>query len=858
VTQSLEPERWAEVEHAFDALIDLTPARQAERLAAIDQADPRLRQLIERLIAADANGGGRLAQIESLLIAGAGKGVEPVDDLCHLTGRTVSHFRVHEPLARGGMGIVYRAEDVELGRDVALKIPLPVRSSDRGGRERFRREARAAAALDHPNICSIYEIGETDHGQLFIAMPLYSGETLRDRLARDGPLPVEDAVAIARQIALGLDGAHQKGIVHRDLKPANVMLLSDGTVRILDFGLAKAQEVTLTTSRTFLGTVSYMAPEHIRGESVDARTDLWSLGVVLFEMVTGTRPFAGEHEISVAHAILHAEPGLASASARRVPPALDALIAALLQKEASRRGETAARIVAALDAVREGTPEESVAVVAHPAPRRRFATVSRLTAGCVAAVLALAALWLLRADDSRADRLVAPSIAVLPFDKASGDSASDHISEGFSDELAGILGTVEGLRVTRLASSAQPNAATGGRTSATALPVSALLRGSIRRDGGRLRVTSELVDAGSGRSLWKDTYDRTMGELSAVHAEIAAGATAALGIPRGRLHERTERRRTHDVEAYDLYMRGRHEWRSRSREGLEAAIVYYEQAIERDPLFALPYAGLAEAYVNVSNYGHDAVGQPLVLARVAADRAIALDSDVAEAHASRGYVMAANLELDNAEQAFQRALALNPNYLWARHYYTLLLLMKGRSDAAREQNRAALSLDPLSRPANATRGIILAQEGRLVEATHELRQAQTLAPEYGLTLFYLGALQAAQGDVGESRRTLEAASKAAPTFPGVPGALAHVYQRTGRAAAADSIIADLRQRVDDPRGLANLAFALAALGHLDEAFPLLERARWDVPSVIELRADPLLQNLRADARYARLLQRIVG
>ena len=330
---------WAELCAAFDALVELDTGARAERLAAIGASDPMARRALEQLLEADANPGTRLVRLEALF--GEPDPPDSADlDVLKLVGRTVAHFRIVEPLAAGGMGVVYRATDTHLARPVALKFPLPGQRLDRQVRERFLREARAAAALDHPNICSIYETGETEDGQLFLAMPLYEGETLKARIAREGQLSIADALAIAGQIAQGLHAAHRAGIVHRDLKPANAILLPDGGLKILDFGIARVGDGTLTSHGT-LGTVSYMAPEQVRGGSVDGRADLWALGVLLYEMLTGRRPFEGEHQIAIAHAIVHADPPRPSALRPDMGPGLDALVMGLLAKQPEHRRASA-------------------------------------------------------------------------------------------------------------------------------------------------------------------------------------------------------------------------------------------------------------------------------------------------------------------------------------------------------------------------------------------------------------------------------------------------------------------------------------------------------------------------------------
>lgn len=388
-------ELWARVRARFDELVGLDDESRRARLEALERDDPAAGAALERLLAADRKADAALRAYsfgspgDDLAIDAA-----PRDPL-RIIGQTVSHFLVKGYLAAGGMGVVYTAEDLQLGRTVALKFPLPHQQVEREARERFVNEARTAAALDHPNLCTVYEIGESEHG-LFLAMPLYAGETLRDRLAREGPLPPPVALDVVAKVAAGLAAAHAAGIVHRDLKPANVMLLSDGSVRVLDFGLAKIRDVDITRSRTTLGTIGYIAPERISRAPVDARADLWAVGVMLFETLTGTLPFAGEHEVAVLHAILHDEPRLPSRVDSAIPPALDHVVAALLHKDPADRYQSAEALLADLAAVQRGTPLSVGPPRRSRGARRPWLRTALLPAAALALIAIVAATWLAR------------------------------------------------------------------------------------------------------------------------------------------------------------------------------------------------------------------------------------------------------------------------------------------------------------------------------------------------------------------------------------------------------------------------------------------------------------------------------
>ena len=329
----MNAQRWEEVQGTFDELIEMDAFDRAGRLASLAISDPELHRALESLLKADAEVDTRLAPIDSALLLGGSCRADPLG----LAGHTMSHFHIHEALGAGGMGVVYRADDTRAGRTVALKFLLPHHNLDGAARSRFLREAHAVAVLDHPNLCTVYEFGTSDDGRLFMALALYDGENLRARLSRDGRVSVRETIDIARQIAAGLQAAHAEGIVHRDLKPANVMLLPDGTVRILDFGLAKARDHSLSTISVRLGTVSYMSPEQIRAGDIDGRADLWALGVVIYEMLTGQKPFRGDEKVSIADAILHAQPESPSRYQPGLPDALEGIVLRLLEKDLTRR-----------------------------------------------------------------------------------------------------------------------------------------------------------------------------------------------------------------------------------------------------------------------------------------------------------------------------------------------------------------------------------------------------------------------------------------------------------------------------------------------------------------------------------------
>ncbi|HEY7612611.1 MAG TPA: serine/threonine-protein kinase, partial [Gemmatimonadales bacterium] len=531
---------------AFDEIAGLDGASRLARLTAIGATDPKLRQAVEALMEADSRADTILTRVESVL------GEPPPDsDPLRLLGRTVSGFRVLEPLGQGGMGVVYRAEDTRLGRAVALKFPLVARNSDPAAGERFRREARVAAALDHPNLCPVYETGETTDGDLFYSMPLYEGETLKARLERAGPLPIPEAIGVATQLARGLGAAHGAGIVHRDLKPGNVMLLPDGTVKILDFGLAKASDLSLTGSRGRFGTISYMAPEQVLGHQIDARADLWALGVVLQEMLTGRRPFEGGHEIGIAHAILHESPPRPSALRDEIPAELDALIHRLLRKDPAQRQRSAEDVAAELGVVPQDGHAGWLGTL-----RRLRSPASRLS--LVPLALALLAGGAVLAHRTAGRASVPVSLAVLPFDWVGDSAATHYLAVGLGDAIGGDLARLRDVIAPSAVTTSIYREPSKPLKAITAeLGVTAVVRGSVRRVGERVWVDARLLD-GQGRELWARRYQGPLSELGSVEREIVRSSLSALRLrPAAAERERLERPPTSRARAYDLYLRGR-------------------------------------------------------------------------------------------------------------------------------------------------------------------------------------------------------------------------------------------------------------------------------------------------------------
>ena len=594
------PDRWREIRAAFDELVALEPAHQAERLAVVEAVDPELRRAVEALLRADTDADQRLAGLSHAFAppALAPFSDAPLSDPLALRGRTVAHFRILAPLGTGGMGVVYAAEDTRLGRTVALKLPLPAQRLDSSARARFLQEARSVGALDHPNLCSVYEAGESEDGLLFLAMALYPGDTLKARLGRNGALPVVEAVELARQIALGLAAAHEAGIVHRDLKPANVML-PGGTVKILDFGLAKVRDLSLTGSGALLGTAAYMSPEQIRGDPVDARADLWSLGVVLYEMLTGRPPFRGENEISVAHAIVHRHPVRPSALRDGISPALEDVILALLDKVPARRPPTARAVEEQLAVVERGRSHRTAALRRWLRGRwSRAAAWIAAAAGLLAVLLAVA---LVGSRRSPAAPLDSNLIAVFPFRVVGGDTGHGALREGMVDILEAQFSGAGGPRVVpaRTALAAWRQALGPQRREMTAeeargvarrLGAGGVVLGTVVGMPGRLILNGSLLDVGAGRVR---AEAKTEGRPDSLHVLIDRFAAQLAALGAGESADRLSSLTSTSLPALYAYLAGKAAHRAGR---YRAAVQHFGRALELDSTFAraaLGYSGSA-------------------------------------------------------------------------------------------------------------------------------------------------------------------------------------------------------------------------------------------------------------------------
>ncbi len=629
-----------------------------------------------------------------------------------MIGKTIGHYRVLEKLGGGGMGVVYEAEDLRLGRHVALKFLPNDLAHDPQALERFRREARSASALNHPNICTIHDIAE-EEGLQFIAMELMAGQTLKQRLAI-GPVPADELLDLAVHIADALDAAHSEGIVHRDIKPANIFITKRGQAKILDFGLAKLTgtqisasalspeqatlEAHLTSPGTAVGTVAYMSPEQARGEELDRRTDLFSFGAVLYEMATGRMAFSGNTSALIFDSLLHKTPTSAARVNPELPPELEYIINKALEKDRALRYQSAGEMLADLKRLRRNSSSTRVEVAASremPAkgPKRKVLWASVAGIVVVALVVALAFLW-----RSRSGSQEISSVAVMPFVNASNDPNTEYLSDGITESLINSLSQLPNLAVmSRSSVFRYKGKDVDPQTVAHDLKVDGVITGRIVQRGDQLVISAELIDGRSNRNLWGDQYDRKVSDLLAIQQDITGAISAKL---RERLSGEREKPvakgGTNDPEAYQLYLKGRYYWEQRTQESLQKAKNYFNQAIQKDPNYALAYVGLADYYSVVSDYSPIPQSETIPGEKAAAQKALAIDDSLAEAHLALASSYWDAWDWAATKREFQRTLELNPNLANAHHWYGLFLSWHRNHEEGIAQIKRAIELDPLN------------------------------------------------------------------------------------------------------------------------------------------------------------------
>ena len=743
-------------------------------------------------------------------------------------GTVLGPYEILAPLGAGGMGEVYRARDSRLEREVAVKVLPEHLSRDCEALARFEREAKTVAALNHPNILAIYDFCGQD-GIRYAVMELLDGESLRTRLSRSVPA-CQRTVEIVIAVAEGLSAAHSKGIIHRDLKPENIFLTADGRVKILDFGLARwtpppgSQDTsaqTITRPGVIMGTVAYMSPEQARGAPMGPQSDIFSLGCVLYEMLAGRAAFARPTSAETIAAILTQEPQHLTGSSRQISPDLERVVIHCLEKTPEARFQSARDLAFHLRAI--GTK---------------------------------AAVPVLPAQPETID-----SLAVLPFVNAGGNPDTEYLSDGITESLINSLSQMPALRVVPRSKAFRfkgqdVNAKKVGRQ----LKVSALLTGKVLLRGDNLSVQAELVEVARESQLWGERFQRKMTDIFTVEEEIAKQISETLRLKlSGRDRERLLKRHTQNSEAYQLYLKGRYYWDRRTREGLQKAIQCFHQAVERDPAYALAYAGLADGYMVLSFFLPNPAKGFARAARAAALKAIEIDPDLAEALSALA-VIQASLDWDwaEAERSLRRAIELKPDYWLAHDHYAMLLSSLGRHEEAVREIRRGLELEPLSLVVSHHAAWMLIRARLYDEAIDRCREAVEFDPSFGMGHYWLGMACSLKSLHEEAIHALQIARQTVgTTFASLE--LARAYAAPGRTADAHRILAEMQQVFDqdyaEPLGFATV---YAALGQADQAFEWLNRGYEDRTGFFAtwVNGDPRLDGLRSDPRMRDLLRRI--
>ncbi len=788
-----------------------------------------------------------------------------------MIGQRIGHYLIEEKLGEGGMGVVYRARDEKLRRDIALKFLGILLSGSSVSHEKVLEEARAISALNHPNICTVYEVGEAD-GKPYIAMEYVEGRPLSMEIVSTG-MSLDQVERYGMQLADALSHAHSRGVIHRDLKAANVIVTPSGRLKVLDFGISRrivaggGDETTRfdkswESQHTFTGTLPYIAPEVLKGVEADERSDIWSLGVLLYEMAAGHRPFRGGTAYELSAAILRERaPGITPA----LPPALQGVIDKCLDKDPGQRYQSAGEVHAALETA--GTVSRTNQFVTtsgvQPGPVRIWTWKNILLVAAVAALALGAGYWLKTKGGSKPPLPVPgaiQSIAVLPLENLSGDPSQEYFADGMTDALITELSQIKKLRVISRTSMMQyKHARKPLQEIAQELNVDAIVEGSVLHEGNRVRISATLFQTNIVGALWADKFDRDYTDVLALQSDVATAIARGIQVElSGAEQSRLARTRTVVPEAYEAYLKGRYEAEKRTHEGFLSASNYFQKAIEKDPTFAMAYVGMADTYLSMSNYQMQPPNELIPKAKAAAEKALKLDDRLAEAYTSLAAIRFYYLEGGDIEEQFQRAISLNPGYSTALHWYALYLAAQGRKEESIREIKLAREIDPQSLIINANIGWCYYLAGEYDLAIEAEKHTLQMDPSFAIAHGYLGQIYLEKNRYDDAVSEFQKVLSLSPGDSSREAELAYAYAIGGRTKDAEEILQEF-ESVQPRKYISQYDWAILYAGFRDKEKTVraLEKAYQERNGrMTNLAVHPQFAFLRNEPRFRQILAKM--